>query len=1655
MAEGQGTTGDPFRLGAEITQAAGVKALEGLTLGSADLAAFISPGVESAVRMTTGIDPMEALQNQALAQDLTKLTGVKVSDFADRLRDITATSIGFGLMGGSVGGIPGAAVGATAGALAGAIGRENIRKGFETLLPENYAESLPQQIAGGAGYLIGGFGNPAGLTGKLIEGAKTLGGAAARSAAVGGGIGAIGSLPQVEQGDYGGAALTTAASTAIGAAAAPVAIGLGKIGAKANNLLKQAQTNVNDLLNRVSEIQRQSTFKELRSVQQFRDNAATAQRNAQQMQMQAMRAAEQMRARQAADYQRVQRGLIKTQQEAQRVVQLAESNVAEDVIDNLLAAQKGLTSKALEGDFREISEAQARQAQEIPREMFDDLNATLEEKRALQEASNDIQVKLLSTEARETILKDFDMPSFVRYVDKLVSDDFAVEAARMQELRAVRENAGNYFKEAAQRLNIDNTVKAYQSKLEQIKRIDDYFTAKAQLDETPTPKESRINEEVKAFESELSDLEAVKARLKQAYKNNDAGELNKIIQENADIIDDMRAVHGDDLAGLEDDAILAIGLEDEIDAVKSLVKDKKQSAESELMDIKRQKLKQFRKRYGTDDETEGLLQAERARIQEQADLDRAEYLRTIQEAAEISKQAAERQMRMTLKRVEQTPIVSIVDRGLPTPKTTTKTTKAKKVAKNADTEIKIETGGTKTEDVKEVVVEGIAYKSDGETLTVETPTDEMVKFTEQLTDTHNTAFDEVFKVIADWTAPAPMSVEETGFKALNEFGRSGETPTAPKVEPKLKRGKTRITVDFGDEGKIVIPKAEGYKTTSDERLIEIAQERMDKRRAEQAPSGTPSMPRSLAEKAQAVQGTKGKGVVSRGIDDLIVPIISRIQESKFIPDQLKRAFSSKLNTLRAARHGFSLELSNFTAYVNRAANTRFKNFGELAKYLNKEATNSLDYPTETYQEILKENNPEAYRIGAAIKEYFMKKAEHGVKGQQTLGELMQMEFKPEQEVYFPRMVKDINELRARMESESLLAGMKPAERNLKEELARELEGGDYVLEEDLVTNNFMERKFKYIPEKYRDVYMSSGDALAAKIGDFQKQKAEYDFFDGSLDRGAGMSNKLNDLIKTKAAEAGVELNDAGVAELNRTLHPVFDKLASNDPFVIASKAISSFTMARLLSGFKSALTQAISTPRLATAYFGKLQGLQDFFVTMAYLPPQLRKGFVEAVKGTDILNDLMYMDKASGMLKFLDKFTKIATFPMRKATQIFESPMALGTSFKAFYRESQRYLAGKARPEFVSFAEMEFGDDAERLIRKFGERKFDSIPYDEDVALVAFTMAARKANMVYGKMDLPVASARQVRTAGDFIAQNVARLNSYVSLNLDTLKRGVVGEMQQGRPVVAFKNAITTLAADIAEMHLRLITIAGGAMAIGGMAGLSEEKVNQLREMARSNVKGQTAFDSYIGKRFPVVGGLMRYSPNLVDFPALMQGDVEGFLMSPEEENSQITNQIIGLLFDTFILKGGTSELRTVGDTFTAARQGLAGSGSGLLNVLDPVANPSSRNIPVKWMGDIVGDIVEPGIRGQSSKAVQTIVDKYVKENITKKDPEKAYEQMERTLNTAASAGIDEKEIVYRNFQGTKIPSKLSKIGRYQAGLVEKVSNKDRPQNFGKTGGFF
>ena len=1653
MVDGQGTTANPFKLRAEILEVAGVKALEGLTLGSADLAAFISPGVESAIRMTTGIDPMEALQNQALAQDLTKLTGVKISDFADRLRDITATAIGFGLTGGRVGGAAGAAVGATAGALTGAIGRENIRKGFETLLPENYAESLPQQIAGGAGYLLGGFGNPAGLTGKFIEGAETLGGAVARSAAAGFGISATGSLPQVEQGDYGGAALTTAAGTAIGAAAAPVAIGLGKIGAKANNLLKQAQTNVNDLLNRVSEIQRQSTLRDLRSVQQFKDNVATAQRNAQQMQMQAMRAAEQMRARQAADYQRVQRGLVKTQQEAQRVVQLAESNVAEDVIDNLLAAQKGLTSKALERDFREISEAQARQAQEIPREMFDDLNATLEEKRALQEASNDIQVKLLTTEARETILKDFDMPSFVRYIDKMVSDDFAVEVARMQELRAVRENANAYFKEAAQRLNIDNTVKAYQSKLEQIKRIDDYFAAKAKLDETPTPRESRINEEIKAFESELPDLEAVKARLKQAYKNNDAGELNKIVQENADIIDDMRAVHGEDLAGLEDDAILAIGLEDEIDAAKSLIKDKKQSAESELMDIKRQKLKQFRKRYGTDDETEGLLQAERARIQEQADLDRAEYLRVIQEAAEISKQAAERQMRITLKRAEQTPIVSIVDRGLPAPKTTTKATKAKKVAKNADTEIKIETGGTKTEDVKEVVVEGIAYKSDGKTLTVETPTDEMVKFTEELTDTHNTAFDEAFKAMADWTAPVPMSVEEAGFKALNEFGRGGEAPTTPKVEPKLKRGKTRITVDFGDEGKIVIPKAEGYKTTSDERLIQIAQERMDKRRAEQAPSGTPSMPRSLAEKAQAVQETKGKGFVSKAIDDLILPIISRIQESKFIPEQLKRTFSSKLNTLRAARHGFSLELSNFTAYVNRAANTRFKNFGELAQYLNKEATNSLDYPTETYQEILKENNPEAYRIGAAIKEYFMKKAEHGVKGQQTLGELMQMEFKPEQEIYFPRMVKDINELRARMES--LSASMKPAERNLKEELARELEGGDYVLEEDLVTNNFLERKFKYIDEKYRDLYMSSGDALAAKIGDFQKQKAEYDFFDGSLDRGAGMTNKVIDLIKAKAAETGVELGERGALELKESLHPVFDKLASNNPFDIAYKMISSFTMARALSGFTSAVTQAVSTPRLATAYFGKLQGLQDFFVTMAYLPPQLRKGFVEAVKGTDILNDLMYMNKASGMLKFLDKFTKLATFPMRKATEIFESPLALGTGFKAFYRESQRYLAGKARPEFVSFAEMEFGDDAERLIRKFGERKFDSIPYDEDVGLVAFTMAARKANMVYGKMDLPVASARQIRTWQDFIAQNIARLNSYVSLNLDTLKRGVVGEMQQGRPVVAFKNAISTLAADIAETHLRLIAVAGGAITIGGMAGLNEEKIKQLGEMARANAKGQIAFDSYIGKTLPVIGGLARYSPNLVDFPALMQGDIEGFLMAPEEENSQITNQVIGLVLDTLFLKGAASEIRTIGDTFSAARQGLAGSGSGLLNVFDPVANPSARNVAVKWAGDIVEDVIEPGIRGQSSKAVQSIVDKYVKENVTKKDPNKAYEQMERTIETAAKARIPEKEIIYRNFQGTKIPSKLSKIGRYQANLVEKVSNKDMPQNFGKTGGFF
>ena len=1462
--------------------------------------------------------------------------------------------------------------------------------------------------------------------------------------------------------------------------------------------MKQAQTNVNDLLNRVSEIQRQSTLRDLRSVQQFKDNVATAQRNAQQMLMQAMRAAEQMRARQAADYQRVQRGLIKTQQEAQRVVQLAESNVAEDVIDNLLAAQKGLTSKALERDFREISEAQARQAQEIPREMFDDLNATLEEKRVLQEASNDIQVKLLTTEARETILKDFDMPSFVRYIDKMVSDAFAVEVARMQELRAVRENANTYFKEAAQRLHIDNIVKAYQSKLEQIKRIDGYFAAKAKLDETPTPKESRINEEIKAFESELSDLEAVKARLKQAYKNNDAGELNKIVQENADIIDDMRAVHGEDLAGLEDDAILAIGLEDEIDAAKSLIKDKKQSAESELMDIKRQKLKQFRKRYGTDDETEGLLQAERARIQEQADLDRAEYLRVVKEAAEISKQAAERQMRITLKRAEQTPIVSIVDRGLPASKTTTKATKAKKVAKNADTEIKIETDGTKTEDVKEVVVEGIAYKSDGKTLTVETPTDEMVKFTEELTDTHNTVFDEEFKAMADWTAPASMSAEEAGFKALDEFGQGGEAPTTPKadgeapttpkadgeapgeapkadgeapgeapkadgeapgeapttpkVEPKLKRGKTRITVDFGALGKIVIHHAENYKTTSDERLIQIAQERMDKRRAEQAASSTPSMPRSLAEKAQAVQGTKGKGAVSKAIDDLILPIISRLQESKFIPEQLKRTFSSKLNTLRAARHGFSLELSNFTAYVNRAANTRFKNFGELAQYLNKEATNSLDYPTETYQEILKENNPEAYRIGVAIKEYFMKKAEHGVKGQQTLGELMQMEFKPEQEIYFPRMVKDINELRARMESESLLAGMKPAERNLKEELARELEG---VLEEDLVTNNFMERKFKYIPEKYRDVYMSSGDALAAKIGDFQKQKAEYDFFDGSLDRGAGMTNKVIDLIKAKAAETGVELGERGALELKELLHPVFDKLASNDPLSIVHKAIRSFTMARLLSGIPSALAQVVSTPRLATAYFGKLQGLQDFFVTMAYLPPQLRKGFVEAVKGTDILNDLMYMDKASGMLKFLDKFSKFATFPMRKATEIFESPLALGTGFKAFYRESQRYLAGKARPEFVSFAEMEFGDDAERLIRKFGERKFDSIPYDEDVGLVAFTMAARKANMVYGKMDLPVASARQLRTWKDYLAQNIASLNSYISLNLDTLKRGVIGELQQGRPVVAFKNAITTLAADIAETHLRLIAVAGGAMAIGGIAGLSEDKINELGKMARSNVKGQTAFDSYIGKRFPVVGGLMRYSPNIVDFPALMEGDLKGFFMAPEEKTSQLAPQITALILDTFILKGAASEIRTVEDTFRATTEGIGASGiAGLGNIVDPVANRSARNVATKWMGDIVGNVIEPSIRKQESPAVQKIIDKYLKEE-DKKNVIKKVDKHFRVLDEAASSGVNQREIIFKNVGNKRLAQGLTEKGRYRASIVDKQFNEERPQNFGKTGGFF
>lgn len=1634
----------PIKLGIELSdvqdvaQTAGLKALEGLTLGSADLAAYISPGVGTIARKTLGIDPIQEIQDMALVSDLTKLTGVKVSDFADRLRDMTATSIQFGLMGGAAGGPAGAATGALVGAGVGAIGAENIRAGINTLLPDAYKDSALLQNVGHLGYFAGGIAAPGGVSGRLVKGAKTIGGSVARSAGIGGGIGLVGSLPQVEQAGnamegVGIAATNTAVGAAFGAASVPVGMAFAKVGNKAGNLLKQAQNKVNSFLNDISEIQRTGTMRDLRGVQQSRDNMVQAQQNAQTMQMQAMRAAEAQRQTQAANFNRVQKGLIKTQQEAGRVVQLAEAGIAENVVDNLLAAQKGLTAKVLDGDFQAVTEAQQRAANEIPRAFFDDLDANLEQKRAMQEASNDIQVKLLTTEARETILKDFDMPSFVAYVDKMVSDEFAIEATRMQELRAVRENASDYFKEAAQRLRIDNVVNAYKVKAGQIKRIDDYFRAKESLDQTPTPKESRIAEEVKAFESELSDLQAVKARLNQAYKKGDAGEISKVVQENADIIDEMKAVHGDDLAGLEDDSILAIGLEDEIDAVKGLIKERKATAESELMDIKRQKLNAFRKRYGTDDETEAMLQAERQRLAQEAEGDRAEYLKVIKESAEIARDAAQRQMRIKLKRAEQPSNVSIIDRSLPKP--STKGGRPRKVAKNADVAIKIETGGTKAEDVKEAVVDGVVYKTDGESLTVETPTDEMVKFVEETTDNYNTVFDDAFKAIADWNAPVPETIEERAFRMLSQGMASkpvdGMTPQveAPKVAPTIKRLKSKITVDFGDEGKITFNKPKGYETTSDERLTEIARERLDK----QKPASQVETPRavsSLMDKAKAAQVKKG--AASKTLDDIIVPIVSKIEGMKNLAEPLRKVFVSKLNTLRAARHGLNLELSRFVGYVNRAAGTNFKDYGSLAKYLDNQANANLNYPTERYQEILKETNPELYKIGAAIKEYFINNGKHGVKGEQNLGELLGMQFGDTQEVYFPRMVKDIKKLREAMEAESLMAGANPKETGLKEELAKELDRSDSVLDEDLVTNNFLERKFKYIPEKYRNMYMSSGDALMAKIGDFQKQKAEYDFFDGTLNRNAGMSNKLVDLVKAKANETGVELSDEDLGEIVRGLHPVFDKIPSNDPFIKALKAVQSLSMARLLSGIGSAVTQITSTPRLMTAYFDKLGGIQDFFQVMAFLPKQLRSGFLDAVKSTDIINDLMYMDRADGMLKVIDKFSRIATLPIKKATELFESPLALGTAFKSFHREASLYKQGKAKAEFVEFADMNFGDDAERLINKFGGADFGKINYDEDVAKVAFTMAARKANMVYGKMDLSVSGARQIRSAGDFVAQNITRLNSYVNLGFDTLKRNVVGEARQGRPEVAFKNALSILMADVVEMHLRMAAVGIGATSIAVTAGLPQDEQIGTVRMARENVKEQMGFDSYIGKRLPLVGPLARYMPNIIDVPALLSGDLEGGFLTAEEEKSQVHKDILMLLVDTVLFKGLSSEARTIEDTFKAGREGIRRDGAaGLLNVFDPVANRSSKNIPLKWVGELGYNVAEPLARKQMSNATYQIQKKYLDEQ-EKGRPDKIIDKQERVINAAAEYGINPKEILTKKVNGVTVADSLTSRGRYQ-----------------------
>lgn len=1634
---------EAFKIGAtfnDVAQTAGLKALEGLTLGSADLAAYISPGAGVIARKTLGIDPIQEIQDMALVSDLTKLTGIKVSDFADRLRDMTATSIQFGLAGAGFGGPAGAATGALVGAGVGAIGAENIRAGINTLLPDAYKDNAVLQNVGHLGYFGGSVLAPGGLTGKIIEQGKTLGQSAKLSGAVGGAIAGIGSLPQVEQArnameGVGIAATNIAAGTAAGIAAVPLAMVGAKIGSKAGNLLKQAQNKVNNFLNDISEIQRTGTMRDLRGVQQSRDNMVQAQQNAQAMQMQAMRAAEAQRQRQIADFNRVQKGLVKTQQEAGRVIQLGEAGIAEDVVDNLLAAQKGLTAKVLDGDFRAVTEAQQRAANEIPRAFFDDLDASLEQKRAMQEASNDVQVKLLTTEARETILKDFDMPSFVAYVDKMVSDEFAIEAVRMQELRGVRENANTYFKEAAQRLKIDNVVNAYKVKAEQVKRINDYFRAKESLDQTPTPKESRIAEEVKAFESELSDLQAVKARLNQAYKKGDAGEVQKVVQENTDIIEEMKSVHGEDLTGLEDDSILAIGLEDEIDAVKGLIKERKIAAESELMDIKRQKLNAFRKRYGTDDETEAMLQTERQRLMQEAETDRAEYLRVVQESAEIARDAAQRQMRIKLKRAEQPTNISIIDRGLPAPVVKNKGGRPRKVAKNADVAIKIETGGTKTEDVKEAVVDGIVYKTDGESLTVETPTDEMVKFTEETTDAYNTVFDDAFKAMADYTAPAAETIEERAFRALGQSEGikpvDGTTPQAeaPKAAPIVKRSKSKITVDFGEEGKVTFNKPQGYKTTSNERLVEIARERL----AKQKPASQVETPRavsSLTEKAKLTQGKKG--AAAKTLDDIIVPIISNIEAMKNLAEPIKKAFVTKLNTLRAAQHGLNLELSRFVSYLNNAAGTNFKNFGDVAKYLDAQANANLNYPTERYQEILKETNPELYRVGAAIKEYFIHKGKHGVKGEQNLGELVGMEFGDTQEVYFPRMVKDIKKLREAMEAESLMAGANLKETSLKEELAKELDRSDSVFDEDLVTNNFLERKFKYIPDKYRNLYMSSGDALIAKIGDFQKQKAEYDFFDGILDRNAGMSNKLVDLVKTKANEAGVELAGEDLSEIVKSLHPVFDKIPSNDPFIKSLRAVQSLTMARLLSGSGSAITQITSTPRLMTAYFDKLGGIQDFFRMMAFMPPQLRKGFLDAVKSTDIIQDLMYMDRADGMLKVIDKFSRFATLPIKKATEIFESPLALGTAFKSFHREATLYKQGKAKAEFVEFADMNFGDDAERLINKFGGTEFKNIPYDEDVARVAFTLAARKANMVYGKMDLSVAGARQIRNAGDFVAQNITRLNSYVNLGFDTFKRNTLGEFQKGRPEVAFKNALSIFMADIVEQQLKLVAVGLGAATIATTAGYDEKETTKIVKMARDNDKGRLAFDSYLGKRAPIVGQLARYAPNLIDVPSLLLGDLEAGFLSSEEDKSQLHKDITGLILDTIFFKGATSELRTVEDTFSAAREGVRSQGAGgLLNVFDPVANRSSKNIPLKWVGELGYNVAEPLVRRKESNAVYEIRKKYLTEQ-EKKDTEKLLNRDERVFNEAVEYGIGDKDILFKTVGGVPLAEKLTKQGKYR-----------------------